>query len=120
LIVDDEPDITFTLQVGLEDGGFDVDAFIDPELVLSSFKPGLYDLVLIDIMMPKIDGFVLYERLKIVDPGVKVCFLTASEIYREEIREEMEHSTFNADLFIQKPISTEDLIMEINKKINSK
>jgi DNA-binding response OmpR family regulator len=119
LVVDDEPDITFTLQVGLEDGGFDVDAFIDPELVLSSFKPGLYDLVLIDIMMPKMDGFVLYERLKIVDPGVKVCFLTASEIYREEIREEMEHSTFNADLFIQKPISTEDLIMEINKKINS-
>jgi DNA-binding response OmpR family regulator len=119
LIVDDEPDITFTLQAGLEDGGFDVDAFIDPELVLSSFKPGLYDLVLIDIMMPKMDGFVLYERLKIVDPGVKVCFLTASEIYREEIREEMEHSTFNADLFIQKPISTEDLIMEINKKINS-
>jgi DNA-binding response OmpR family regulator len=119
LVVDDEPDITFTLQAGLEDGGFDVDAFIDPELVLSSFKPGLYDLVLIDIMMPKMDGFVLYERLKIVDPGVKVCFLTASEIYREEIREEMEHSTFNADLFIQKPISTEDLIMEINKKINS-
>jgi DNA-binding response OmpR family regulator len=40
LVVDDEPDITFTLQAGLEDGGFDVDAFIDPELVLSSFKPG--------------------------------------------------------------------------------
>jgi DNA-binding response OmpR family regulator len=118
LVVDDEPDITFTLQVGLEDGGFDVDAFIDPELVLSSFKPGLYDLVLIDIMMPKIDGFVLYERLKIVDPSVKVCFLTASEIYREEIRE-VKHSTLNKDLFLQKPISTEDLIMEINRKINS-
>jgi DNA-binding response OmpR family regulator len=118
LVVDDEPDITFTLQVGLEDGGFDVDAFIDPELVLSSFKPGLYDLVLIDIMMPKMDGFVLYERLKTVDPGVKVCFLTASEMYREEIRE-MEHSTFNTDLFLQKPIPTDDLIREINKKINS-
>jgi DNA-binding response OmpR family regulator len=87
-------------------------------LVLSSFKPGLYDLVLIDIMMPKIDGFVLYERLKIVDPSVKVCFLTASEIYREEIRE-VKHSTLNKDLFLQKPISTEDLIMEINRKINS-
>ena len=64
LVVDDEPDITFTLQAGLEDGGFNVDAFTDPELVLSSFKPGLYDLALIDIMMPKMDGFVLYERLK--------------------------------------------------------
>jgi DNA-binding response OmpR family regulator len=118
LVVDDEPDITFTLQAGLEDGGFDVDAFTDPELVLSSFKPGLYDLILIDIMMPKMDGFVFYERLKTVDAGVKVCFLTASEMYREEIRE-VEHYTFNADLFIQKPISTEDLIMEINRKINS-
>jgi two-component system, OmpR family, response regulator ChvI len=49
LVFDDEPDIALTVQAGLEDGGFDVDAFIDPELVLSSFKPGLYDLVLIDI-----------------------------------------------------------------------
>jgi DNA-binding response OmpR family regulator len=119
LVVDDEPDITFTLQAGLEDGGFDVDAFIHPELALSSFKLGLYDLVLIDIMMPEMDGFALYERLKTVDPDVKVCFLTASEMYREEIREEMEHSTLNKDLFLQKPISTDDLIKEINKKINS-
>jgi DNA-binding response OmpR family regulator len=118
LVVDDEPDIALTLQAGLEDGGFDVDAYTDPELALSSFKPGLYDLVLIDIMMPKMDGFELYELLKTVDPGVRVCFLTAGEIYREEIREE-EHSTLNKDLFLQKPISNDDLIREINKKINS-
>jgi two-component SAPR family response regulator len=62
---------------------------------------------------------VFYERLKTVDPDVKVCFLTASEMYREEIREEMEHSILNKDLFLQKPISTDDLIKEINKKINS-
>jgi DNA-binding response OmpR family regulator len=118
LVVDDEPDITFTLQSGLEDGGFDVDAFTDPELALSSFKPGLYDLIIIDIMMPKMDGFELYERLKTVEPGVKVCFLTAGEISREEIREE-EHCTLNKDLFLQKPISTDDLIREIKNKINS-
>jgi DNA-binding response OmpR family regulator len=112
LVVDDEPDITFTLQAGLEDGGFDADAFTNPELVLSSFKPGLYDLVLIDIMMPKMDGFVLYERLKKVDPGIKVCFLTASEMYREESRK-MEHSTFNTNLFLHKPIPTDDLIITI-------
>jgi DNA-binding response OmpR family regulator len=68
LVVDDEQDITISLQVGIEDGGLDVDAFTDPELALSSFKAELYDLVLIDIMMPKMDGFVLYERLKTVDP----------------------------------------------------
>ena len=119
MVVDDEYDITFTLQAGLEDGGFDVDAFTDPESVLSSFKPGLYDLILIDIMMPKMDGFVFYERLKTIDPAVKVCFLTASEIYREELREE-ERRTLNKDLFLQKPISTDDLIREINNKISSK
>jgi DNA-binding response OmpR family regulator len=116
MVVDDEYDITITLQAGLEDGGFDVDAFTDPELALSSFKSGLYDLVLIDIKMPKINGFVLYELLKTVDPGVKVCFLTASEMYREEVRE-AEHCALNKDLFLQKPISNEDLIREINKKI---
>jgi DNA-binding response OmpR family regulator len=118
LVVDNEPDITITLQIGLEAGGFDVDAFTDPKLALSSFKPGLYDLVLIDIMMPKMDGFALYERLKKVDSDVKVCFLTASEMYHEEIRE-VEHCALNKDLFLQKPISTDDLIREVNKKINS-
>jgi DNA-binding response OmpR family regulator len=117
LVVDNEPDITTTLQIGLEAGGFDVDAFTDPELVLSNFRPGLYDLVLIDIMMPKMDGFELSERLKKVDPDVKVCFLTASEMYHEEIRG-VQHCTLNKDLFLQKPISTADLIGEINKKIN--
>jgi two-component system, OmpR family, response regulator ChvI len=87
LVVDDEHDITLTLQIGLEeDGGFDVDAFTNPERAISCFKPDLYDLVLIDIKMPKMDGFVLYKRLKTVDPDVKVCFLTTSEMYREDIR----------------------------------
>lgn len=118
MAIDDEPDITLMLRLGLEDGGFDVDAFSDPELALSSFRPGLYDLVLIDIMMPKMDGFALYEQLKKVDPGVKVCFLTASEMYHEENRG-IEHCALNKDLFLQKPISTDDLIMEVNRKINS-
>jgi CheY-like chemotaxis protein len=119
LVVDNEPDITITLQVELEEGGsFDVDAFTDPLLALKSFKPNFYDLVLIDIVMPKIDGFELSERLKKVDPNVKVCFLTASEMYHEEFRK-VEHCALNKDLFLQKPISTDDLLREINKKINS-
>jgi CheY-like chemotaxis protein len=55
--------------------------FSDPELALESFKPDFYALVLIDIMMPKMSGFELYEQLKKVDPDIKVCFLTASEMY---------------------------------------
>jgi DNA-binding NtrC family response regulator len=118
LVVDDENDIAISLQVGLEGGGFDVDAFTNPFLALKSFKRNSYDLVLIDIVMPKIDGLGLYERLKKIDPDLKACFLTASEMYHEEFRK-AEFSLFNNDLFLQKPISIDDLIMEVNKRINS-
>jgi DNA-binding NtrC family response regulator len=119
LVIDNEPDITTTLQVELKEaGGFEVDAFTDPLLALKNFKPNLYDLVLIDIVMPQIDGFKLYERLKKIDPDIKTCFLTASEMYHEEFREE-ENCGLNKDLFLQKPISTDDLVGQINKKINS-
>ena len=119
LVVDDQPDFILTIKVELEEEGlFEVDTFTDPELALSSFKPGIYRLVILDIVMPKMDGFELYEELKKVDPDIKVCFLTASEMYHEEMRR-VEHCALNKDLFLQKPISTDDLIREINNKINS-
>ena len=119
LVVDDESDITLTLKAGLETVGlFDVDAFSDPEVALKSFKPDFYALVLIDIMMPKMDGFELYESLKKIDPDIKAFFLTASEMYYG-VRRGVEHCALNEDLFLQKPISTGDLVMEVNKRINS-
>jgi two-component system catabolic regulation response regulator CreB/two-component system response regulator ChvI len=65
----------------LKAGLFNVDAFSDPKLALKSFTPDIYALVLINITMSKMDGFQLYESLKKIDPHVKVCFLTASEMY---------------------------------------
>ncbi|HZB73952.1 MAG TPA: response regulator [Nitrososphaeraceae archaeon] len=118
LVVDNEKDITITLQIGLEEGGFDVDTFTDPFLALKSFKPNFYDLVLIDIVMPNMDGFELYERLKKIDSDIRVYFLTASEMYHEEFRK-AEHSALNKDLFLQKPISTDDLVREVSRKISS-
>jgi DNA-binding NtrC family response regulator len=119
LVVDDEPDITLTLEAGLEIVGlFDVDTFNDPESALKSFKPDYYSLVLIDIMMPKMDGFQLYESLKKIDPDAKACFLTASEMYYG-VHRGVEHCALNEDVFLQKPISNDDLIKEVNKKINS-
>jgi two-component SAPR family response regulator len=84
---------------------------------LSEFQ-SYNDFVLIDIVMPNKDGLELYERLKNIDPYIKACFLTAGEMYHEEFRK-VGHCSLNEDLFLQKPISTDDLIMEINKKINS-
>lgn len=79
LAVDDNPDITTTIKTGLEDSGlFYVDTFNDPELALSSFRPGMYDLILIDFKMPKMYGHELYDEIKKLDEKVKVCFLTAN------------------------------------------
>ena len=61
---------------------------------------------------------MLYDRLMTIDPDIKICFLTASEMYHEEIRE-VEHCALNKNLLLHKPISTDDLIREINNKINS-
>jgi DNA-binding response OmpR family regulator len=114
LAVDDEPDITRLCSLALEYYGFKVDTFIDSEEALSNFKPDYYDLVILDIKMPKMDGFELYEKLKKKDNDVKVCFLTASELYYEEFRKK-EYHTLDKNLFIRKPIDNEDLMKEVNR-----
>ncbi len=116
LVVDDEPDLTQVSTLALEYHGFKVDSFNDPQEALSKFKPGLYDLIILDIKMPKMDGFELYHEIKKKDNNAKVCFLTASELYYEEFRKE-EYCALDRNLFIQKPIDNEDLVKEINKML---
>src|SRR5215216_8090045 len=75
LMVDDEPDITITLKTALEDSGFfEVDTFNNPVLALSTFRPGLYDLALLDIRMPEINGFELCRKLRSIDHKIKDMF----------------------------------------------
>jgi DNA-binding response OmpR family regulator len=114
LVVDDEPDITRLCSLALEYYGFKVDTFNDSEKALSNFKPDYYDLVILDIKMPKMDGFELYDQLKKKDIHVKVCFLTASELYYEEFRKK-EYHALDKNLFIRKPIDNEDLLKEVNR-----
>jgi DNA-binding response OmpR family regulator len=116
LVVDDEPDLTKVSTLALEYHGFKVDTFNDPQEALSKFKPGSYDLIILDIKMPKMDGFELYHEIKKKDNNAKVCFLTASELYYEEFRNE-EYRALDRNLFIRKPIDNEDLVKEINKMI---
>ena len=78
LIVDDEPDVTFTIKVILTSNGYQVDAFEDAEEALNNFRNETYSLAFLDIKMPKMDGFDLYRRLMEIDKDIKVCFLTAS------------------------------------------
>ena len=116
-IVDDEPDITAVLKKGLEQNGFAVDAFNDPRLALSSFKPSHYDLMIIDIRMPNINGFDLYRELKKRDSSVKVCFLTAFEIYYEEFRKMFPNIDVRA--FVRKPVGIAALVKQIDAVLES-
>ena len=118
LLVDDEPDITFGLRIGLEDNGFEVDAYNDPKLALSNFKPGSYDILLLDIRMPKMDGFELCQEIKKIDNKVKACFMTAfDELYFQQFK--IRFPMMDAGCFIRKPISINDLAAEINAKLSS-
>jgi CheY-like chemotaxis protein len=86
LLIDDELDITLTIKGMLEDAGFKVDSFNDPILALDNYKANFYDLVILDILMPKMNGFELYVKIREKNPKVKFCFLTASEFYYEKFR----------------------------------
>src|SRR5215213_3816468 len=119
LLVDDEPDVTYTLEIVLEDKGFMVDSYTDPTLALSNFKPGLYDLLLLDIAMPKMNGFDLYQKMKEIDSNVKMCFLTASELFYEEYRKLDAYPRLDMAYFIQKPCRSEDLIRQVNEILRS-
>ena len=116
LVVDDEPDLTEVFTMALEYHGFKVDSFNDSQEALSRYKPGLYDLVILDIKMPKIDGFELYHEIKKKDNNANVCFLTASELYYEEFRKK-EYCAIDRNLFIRKPIQNDELVKQITKMI---
>lgn len=79
LIVDDEKDIANLTKIWMESKGFAADTFYHPAKALESFKPDMYDLAIIDLLMPRMNGFELYEKLHKVDPKLKVCFMSASE-----------------------------------------
>ncbi|MGI8832736.1 MAG: response regulator [Nitrososphaeraceae archaeon] len=115
LVVDDELDITLTLKSVLEYGGFKVDLFNDPLLALQNFKTNFYDLIILDIKMPKMNGFDLYENIKMIDNKVKVCFLTAwSDFGAYDLSRKEAFSKEGEIKHIQKPIENEKLIEQIN------
>lgn len=118
MIVDDEEDITAIFRIGLERNEFIVSTFNDPLKALAAFSAGRYDLLLLDIRMPGLNGFELYEKIKVKDPKVKVCFLTAFDTYRKEFR-----STFpslnEVTCFLKKPITIGELVKKLTELANS-
>lgn len=108
LVVDDEPDIAMVMKLGLEKEGFVVEAITDPLKALEFFKKdGEFDLALLDIKMSPINGFELYRRLLTIDNKLRVCFITAFEIYYDEFKRVF--PKLNVDCFVRKPASIEKL-----------
>jgi DNA-binding response OmpR family regulator len=92
LVVDDEADLTMLCNLTLEYHGFKVDTFNDPQEALSNYRPDYYDLVILDIKMPKMDGFQLYDEIKKKDHKAKfVSLLLVNCIMRNLERKNIAH-----------------------------
>jgi two-component system, OmpR family, response regulator ChvI len=123
LLVDDDPDILLAFKSGLEElqstkvegVNLQVDTFAEPREALTSFKAGAYDLLLLDIRMPNINGFELYEELKKIDDKPKVCFITAYELYYDALKKDFPR--LDVGCFIKKPISIDALAAKIREEL---
>jgi two-component system, OmpR family, response regulator ChvI len=123
MTVDDEPDVTYCLKACLEETGLvQVDGYVDPFLALAKFKPSTFDLVILNIRMPVMNGFQLYQKLKSIDDDVKVCFLTAVHDlsdYKEaypDIIDAIENDEMKC--FLDKPVGSEQLRTLVKNIIN--
>ena len=116
LVVDDEPDITYAIKVGLQAKGFKVEAFNDPTVALSHFKPDSFDIAILDIRMPKMSGFDLYRKMIKVDGHTKIFFLTAFDVYKEEFERMFPNVKVTA--FLKKPMTISKLVSRLNELEN--
>ncbi len=116
MVVDDERDILRIIKRDLEanNNTFTVDIFYSSEQALQAFEghpKDYYDLILTDIRMPKMNGFELYRRIKEKNPAMKIAFITAFEINKEEFNKVL--PSIDVKDFIIKPISMSDLIIKL-------
>jgi CheY-like chemotaxis protein len=123
LIVDDHPDIILTFKRGLEAENeyssgkvfFQVYAYDDPLLALSEFKPSFYDLLLVDVNMPKVNGFEFSEKILKLDVNVRVCYISAGEMNIEALREQ--YPSLSIGCFIKKPVTIENLVRRVKAEL---
>ena len=117
LIVDDEADVTFTIKVILTSNGYQVDAFEDAEEALAQFRKEAYFLAFLDIKMPKMNGFDLYQKLREIDKDIKVCFLTAlgefDDYYKQYKKEDLA-PVWGIRHIVRKPIDNSKLLEEVS------
>ena len=122
--MDDEADVALTFKVGLESyhyqdnekRRFEVYTYNDPLQALSEFKPHFYDLILVDVYMPDMNGFQFCEKILEVDANVRVCFISAAEINLEALREVYPNLSFGC--FIKKPVTLDYLVKRLLSELD--
>ncbi len=119
-LVDDDFNHTVTFKIGLELAGFEVDAYNDSTIALSNFKPDYYDLLLIDIKIPKINGLELSEKILKIDDKVKIWFISAYEVYYKTAEKEGSSKLKGTilDHDIQKPIDIDNLVKQVKSELD--
>jgi DNA-binding response OmpR family regulator len=113
LIVDDEQSVLDAVKLGLANDGFSLESYKDPEEAIGSFDEGTYDLVLLDIGMPKMNGFEAYREIRARDTAVKVCFLTPFQVHRSEFSKMFPE--LGTVALLQKPIEPSNLKQKLSE-----
>jgi DNA-binding response OmpR family regulator len=119
LIVDEEKDVGGTFETILKNYGFEIDYFTDPAVALEKFKPNIYDLTILDIRMPKINGFELYDQLKSRDSNIKTLFITGlSSVESYNTQNSKVYPLKGQRHFMVKPVSNKELLEHVYAMIN--
>jgi CheY-like chemotaxis protein len=90
---------------------FEVYAYNNPLEALSEFKANFYDIMLVDVYMPKMNGFQLCEKILELDVNIRMCFISAAELNIEALREVYPKVSFGC--FIKKPVEIEYLVKRL-------
>lgn len=109
LLVEDDMNLGFVIQDTLRDQGYKVHLSKDGKEGLMQFNKETYDLCLLDVMMPKKDGFSLAEDIRKINQNIPIVFLTAKGMAEDKVK----GFTIGADDYITKPFSSEELVLRI-------
>ena len=111
MIIDDDKDITNLFSIFLEYNGYVVNAYTNPVEGFNNFGKNSYDLIILDLKMPKMDGMTLYHKIKEIDNNVIICLTTADINYIEDLRKDI----IDIDkIVLYKPVLLKDLKNKID------